>query len=693
MQLSCILRRRKRARVANSPAKGAITGISKAIDHLQLLTKSDNIGARPSLETLNARQGRRQASSESIQRENWRRELRGICGIFEALQLLKRELPKPDWAGFNATRIATESMTDGQIYSLTKIEDADATARSFHSTWTSISQASLQAKRNSLPKADVVINLARICLVLKTMDRGDDFLKNFCDYYNANGHNLELPLGQDTLSEILPAMPRETRLFEAEQYRVVRRDYLEEWSTTKRPVRLAQGEPLPFWTSGRPFDGSFANVTIWHHVDVQQKCYAIKEAKKPQLNKYIRSEMGVLTQIKPHDHVIRLVYVLERQDKLLLVLEPAASNDLSDFLASYRKNHENPQPGVDLRHERHVLQTAFGCLSHGLRHIHTNIRHKDIKLDNILYVKESDRGARLVFADFGIAHYYGSGNASSTENPWHFARKCAAPEVLEDDHEYMRRRAHHLHRSRHENNNHGGPGSPHASHQPGKNRPTHVHDTKSDTFSLGACFMDILSALVKQPLPKPPEIPETEFIFAEHLKPILTWASDHEDRQTTSGLKAAFRVARGMLQYNKRDRWNLDKVIKHLATPEAGGHMFCTSDCKRKALSLIQDSLNDVEEDEEQNQGEVDAIVEEDSQDENPTAGAKHDTSNPTPNGQSNGHVSPLAAPTPAQRELQARPEKPEMAVQARGQELFTKFQSNGNVIVSDYNIIPKNSS
>lgn len=63
-----------------------------------------------------------------------------------------------------------------------------------------------------------------------------------------------------------------------------------------------------------------------------------------------------------------------------------------------------------------VLFYAFGCLSKGLAYIHShNICHNDIKPANILYEKAFDNhGARLLWADFGLAYDFSATGNSKT---------------------------------------------------------------------------------------------------------------------------------------------------------------------------------------------------------------------------------------------------------------------------------------
>ena len=507
--------------------------------------------------------------------------------------------------------MVSEHPDDGLIYPLAKIKDAESIANSFHSGWNTSFKASSHTTEISVDKAAALRNMADICLVLKTMDQGELLLRRFCEYRITQCHDLTLPLQQDILSQILPVtLAPKSRLFEAEQHRVVRRDYASEWDRTKQPVKLAMGEPMPYLPF-RDCPGSFANVSILRHVDDKQRLCAIKVAREARFSNQIRSEMDILKSIEPHMHVIRLVAVLERSENLMLMLE-AATNDLSQQLGIYRANHHQVSENFDLEHERRMLYTAFGCLSNGLLYLHKEIRHKDIKLDNILHIRENDGSARFVFADFGIAHHYGKGNANSTNNAWNYAKQCTAPEVLEDSGDYMLHRASRLRDSRIESLGHDGSRKSHTTYQPSGNGKRQDHDIKSDIYSLGACFIAILSTIIGERPPTPEDIFSKVFIYAEHVNSIRHWAEEHEANQADPELEAAFQVARGMFQFDKDSRWNLEDVISRLSVPELRCQMFCKTRCRQNACNLAQRCSDTLRVDPIPNRRATPTILEED---------------------------------------------------------------------------------
>ena len=450
----------------------------------------------------------------------------------------------------------------------------------FHRTWEE--HAATQSGGDECPARETIHHIASICLVLQTIDCGYPtiHLPRFCEYYLQNKCDLTLPLEEVTLSKILTDRDEVIQAFRAGQYRVVRRSHISEWQTNKMPVKLLSEEPLPYEPGEHMKPGSHATVQLWRHVD-DNKCYAIKKARNSNHYDKIRREAQILSSMDLHDHVIKLECVLERSGSLMLMLSPAGLDDLQGFLETFRKDSRNSTYDQRLLKPREkILLNAFGCLSHGLRHIHNSIRHRDVKLDNIIYVK-NDRGeARLVIADFGIAHHFGAENQSGTENSWQFAAmRCAAPEVLQSCPHYRSSGSEELRNyftTKCKDNPKGL-----------TEEQTKSHDTKADVFSLGACFMDILAALVGDDLPNPRHPSETNFIFAENVDAVQEWAQRYEESGQFPELNAAFHVARNMLSFFKADRWDMNAVINHLVQPtRIRDLMFCGQLCLLQAQKL-----------------------------------------------------------------------------------------------------------
>jgi serine/threonine protein kinase len=162
------------------------------------------------------------------------------------------------------------------------------------------------------------------------------------------------------------------------------------------------------------------------------------------------NEIKIIRRLAPHHHIIRIFATYVAKREVGLILYPVAdSGDLYTFLQDF--NEEKAAHLVQPEKNR-VLESSFGCLASGLAFMHCQkIRHKDIKPQNILVHKGS-----LIYTDFGYSLDHSAISGSTTTGtPNAFTRKYCAPEVSEY-----------------------GP-----------------RNSKSDIFSLGCVFLDILFVL------------------------------------------------------------------------------------------------------------------------------------------------------------------------------------------------------
>ena len=76
-----------------------------------------------------------------------------------------------------------------------------------------------------------------------------------------------------------------------------------------------------------------------------------------------------------------------------------------------------------------LLRRYFVCLSQALSYLHeSGVRHKDIKPKNILI----DESGCVVLTDFGISRRFPKDKSHVTNNEWNFTRKYASPEIMKD---------------------------------------------------------------------------------------------------------------------------------------------------------------------------------------------------------------------------------------------------------------------
>ena len=177
----------------------------------------------------------------------------------------------------------------------------------------------------------------------------------------------------------------------------------------------------------------------------------IEEAKRMLLN-----EIRIMRRLESHYHIVRVHSTCIEGRKLTMILDPAADGgDLADYLQNYRDQGFH-LVGEDISKENarqnRVLRRAFGCLASALDFIHyQTVRHKDIKPQNILIHK-----GEVMYTDFGLSYDFGDiGRSTTTGNPQGITRRYCAPEVAE----WGRR------------------------------------NTKSDIFSLGCVFIEMVLAL------------------------------------------------------------------------------------------------------------------------------------------------------------------------------------------------------
>ncbi|KAH7071545.1 kinase-like domain-containing protein [Paraphoma chrysanthemicola] len=165
----------------------------------------------------------------------------------------------------------------------------------------------------------------------------------------------------------------------------------------------------------------------------------------------IENELKILWRLREHHHILRVVATFRSRREVGIILQPVADQgDLEDFLAVYWESiHDGDPPHIQDPSTK-ILCESFVCLAGVLEFLHSQrIRHKDIKPGNILI----HHGA-VLYTDFDFSLDWTPLDCSTTTGmPDAFTR--AAPEVL--------------------------------NHSP--------RNSKTDIFSLGCVFLELLSAL------------------------------------------------------------------------------------------------------------------------------------------------------------------------------------------------------
>lgn len=178
----------------------------------------------------------------------------------------------------------------------------------------------------------------------------------------------------------------------------------------------------------------------------------VKEDKDQLKNlKKFKKEVGVLQRVS-HKHLVHLVASFTDLTSFSLILEPVAKDTLKSLLQ--RQTREDPLPPETLT----ILRQSFGCLATALAYLHEHkVRHKDIKPGNILIIDN-----HIYFCDFGIALDWSKVDDSTTEGreDVEFTPRYCALEVSD-----LGRR-----------------------------------NTKSDVWSLGCVFLELVSVIKGFPL-------------------------------------------------------------------------------------------------------------------------------------------------------------------------------------------------
>jgi serine/threonine protein kinase len=161
-----------------------------------------------------------------------------------------------------------------------------------------------------------------------------------------------------------------------------------------------------------------------------------------------------------HPHIIKIIGTYQEMMSYprlyFLLMSPVGDSDLEGFLvAAGAQIREAPQ--WQALQNSLWLKTWFGCLASALAYMHSQgVHHEDIKPKNIIH-----RGLDIYFTDFSSSREVDLVNQNtSTESPALATRLYAAPEALPDEDGSINR-----------------------------------HGSKTDIFSLGLVFVEMLTVL------------------------------------------------------------------------------------------------------------------------------------------------------------------------------------------------------
>ncbi|KAF2657165.1 kinase-like protein [Lophiostoma macrostomum CBS 122681] len=227
---------------------------------------------------------------------------------------------------------------------------------------------------------------------------------------------------------------------------------------------LWQGQPetVPRVTErGRLGQGSIGEVyevkirSFHSELTMARKSIAISRRKRIALRELdmIREEIVNMRNLS-HAHVVQVLGCYQegegtRDHFFHVLMFPVGDRDLGTFL-------EDRYDAAEGSPHKTWLRSWFSCLASALAYMHSRkIHHEDIKPKNIIH-----RGERVMFTDFSSSRKFESGQETSTANPARASRLFAAPEALPTEDGTILR-----------------------------------HGSKTDIFSLGLVFVEMLTVL------------------------------------------------------------------------------------------------------------------------------------------------------------------------------------------------------
>jgi serine/threonine protein kinase len=203
-------------------------------------------------------------------------------------------------------------------------------------------------------------------------------------------------------------------------------------------------------------------------------------------------------------------------------------------------------------------RTFFGCLASALAYLHNqNVRHKDIKLQNILVFRGD-----VLFSDFGLSHDFTDDVGSTTSGLTPASPRYCAPEVAAYE----------------------------------------ARNTSSDIWSLGCVFLEMICALNRI------SVDSIKNIFAEspttglhyHNNPTATRHLIKNIRsEEECGDKRPLSWIAEMLLIDRNDRPTAARVLEMITTPETTfGNpntfcgIFCVPDLETDSCDSLVDDFN-----------------------------------------------------------------------------------------------------
>ncbi|KAL8727656.1 MAG: hypothetical protein Q9166_005892 [cf. Caloplaca sp. 2 TL-2023] len=487
----------------------------------------------------------------------------------------------PQWGELDGKVGNAEDPGDGLLYDEDWIAKAKSVLGDLHKAWSAHSNPSTFPPP-SLP------DMAKICLILTGMQQ-QHLLEDFLEHQVVDE---DLPIEKPKVQEILKnAHANYASLFYTEQRRVVPR----QWDEGEH-LEIEEEEPLPLVVGRELNSGSYGAVIVVHDpfskalYARKQQLTGVEDHENESARRHLERETKRLKSLR-HRHVVHLVKSYRRGRAYGILLRPAAHTDLERLILRY---HENKFDALrNCKHRewiRPVFMNAFGCLSQGLAYIHgRDIRHKDVKPANILYIGKVDKDPqRLLWADFGLAYDFNETGDSKTKSNKVYSKRYAAPEIMALSTVSIHNQGANVQPNLDRILEDGAEMILDAPIESDfKEERESGHGRKTDIFALGCVFLELLACLLEEKLPMDQKVPRApqgdppgaiNFSkevqpFSEHITELQDWTQYRRSSAPTSELAPLMGLAARMISRIPEERPMIDEVVQIIA--RSGRQFFC----------------------------------------------------------------------------------------------------------------------
>ena len=470
---------------------------------------------------------------------------------------------------------------DGLLYDQEHVEQAKSVLQELDQAWRNTDHLA------QIPPPSQLQHMSQICLILTGMQKQYLLL----DFLDSGMTDANLRLDRPKLNEILKGKNRTyASLFYTEQFRALPRDWEE-----GTHGEFCEEEPMPLvYIVDEPLRGSFGSVMkvkdpSTGNIYVRKQQIITSDEKRMQsARKHIEHETQRLKGLR-HRHVVELVKSYERGNVYGLIMKPAANSDLGRLLERYKNNKfYHRKDCTDSVWLRPVFYTAFGCLAQGLAYIHgRNLRHKDVKPDNILYEQpqvynfqssaSTNTYDRFLWADFGLAYDFSDKEDSKTRSTKLYSPRYAPPEVVAANAQEKSKTVASLDEIRED-----GEVMIRAEMNPkATDEEVEAHGRAADRFALGCIYLELLSRLVRHDLPLTQNV-EGRILFANHIEIISAWAAEKKKAEDSAELRPLFDIAVAMIRPKPQDRPEINDVVTRVMR---AGEAFSCQSCRREYTS------------------------------------------------------------------------------------------------------------